>query len=123
MEKRDLTCIVCPMGCALEVLLEGGEVRSVTGNTCPRGETYARNECTHPTRVLTTTMRVEGGTKPLVSAKSVGAIPKELLFEAMEQINAAAVTAPVVLGQVLIPDLCGTGIALAATGTVEEKGN
>ncbi len=123
MEKRNLTCIVCPMGCALEVLLENGEVRSVTGNTCPRGEIYARNECTHPTRVLTTTMRVVGGTKPLVSVKSVGAIPKELLFQAMEQINAADAAAPIALGQGLIPDLCGTGIALAATGSVEEKGN
>lgn len=122
MEKRNLTCIVCPMGCALEVVLEGGQVQSVTGHTCPRGEAYARNECTHPTRVLTSTMRVEGGVRPLVSVKTAGAIPKELLFQAMEQVNAAAAQAPVELGQVLIPDLCGTGVDLVATGAAGKRG-
>ena len=98
-------------------------VSAVTGNTCPRGDAYARAECTHPTRVLTTTVRVSGGVKPLVSVKSAGAIPKEDLFAAMEQINAMTIPAPVQLGQVLIPDLCGSGISLIATGAVEQKGN
>ena len=93
---KELVCIVCPRGCRLTVDEDNGY--AVTGNSCPRGAEYGRTELQNPTRVLTTTMRVEGGTKPLVSVKSVGAIPKELLFEAMEQINAAAVTAPVVLG-------------------------
>ena len=97
------------MGCALEAIIENGQVVSVTGNTCPRGAAYAKSECVHPTRVLTTTLRVNGGEKPLVSAKSAGAIPKELLFRAMEEINAARAEAPVELGQVLLPDLCGTG--------------
>ena len=44
METKKLTCIVCPMGCPLEVTLEGGNILSVTGNTCPRGEKYAREE-------------------------------------------------------------------------------
>ncbi len=120
MEKRNLTCIVCPMGCSLEAVIENGQVVSVTGNTCPRGAAYAQSECVHPTRVLTTTLRVNGGAKPLVSAKSAGAIPKELLFQAMEQINAACAEAPVELGQVLLPNLCGTGIPLVATGNVEK---
>lgn len=120
MEKRNLTCIVCPMGCSLEVELENGMVRSVTGNSCPRGAEYAKNECTHPTRVLTTTVKVVDGKRPLVSVKSAGAIPKELLFEAMKTINGLSVPAPVELGQVLLTDLCGSGIPLVATGSVEK---
>lgn len=120
MEKRELTCIVCPMSCLLEVTLEDGKVLSVKGNSCPRGEAYGKNECTHPTRVLTTTMAVTGGKKPVVSVKTAGAIPKELLFEAMTKVNGMSIPSPVQMGQVLIPDLCGTGIDLVATGTVEK---
>ena len=61
MEKRELTCIGCPMGCALTVELDGGAVVSVRGNTCPRGDAYARKEVTAPTRIVTTTVRVTGG--------------------------------------------------------------
>lgn len=120
MEKQELTCIVCPMGCSLEVTLEDGKVLSVKGNGCPRGEAYGKNECTHPTRVLTTTMAVTGGKKPVVSVKTAGAIPKELLFEAMTKVNGMSIPSPIQMGQVLIPDLCGTGIDLVATGTVEK---
>lgn len=73
--------------------------------------------------MLTTTLRVNGGEKPLVSAKSAGAIPKELLFRAMEEINAARAEAPVEMGQILLPDLCGTGVPLVATGEVKKGTN
>lgn len=121
METRSMTCIVCPMGCALEVSLENGNVLSVSGNTCPRGEKYAREECTHPTRVLTTTVRVTGGQYPVVPVKSAAPIPKELLFDAMEQIRGLEAPAPVRIGQVLAENLCGTGIALIATADIVER--
>jgi CxxC motif-containing protein len=79
METRELICINCPLGCALTVTLENGEVTRVTGNTCPRGEAYARKECTNPTRIVTTTVRVEGGRLPVVSVKTASDIPKEKL--------------------------------------------
>ncbi len=59
--ERDLTCIGCPMGCPLTVTMENGEVISVTGNTCTRGDIYARKEVTNPTRIVTSTVRVAGG--------------------------------------------------------------
>ena len=61
MEKRELICIGCPMGCPLTVQLEDGEILSITGQTCKRGEVYARNEVTNPTRIVTSTVMVEGG--------------------------------------------------------------
>ena len=64
MEKRELICIGCPMGCPLTVTLDGGAVVTVQGNTCPRGDAYARREVTAPTRIVTTTVRVTGGTLP-----------------------------------------------------------
>ncbi len=121
MEKRNLTCIVCPMGCALTVELEEGKVLSVSGNTCPRGEKYAQEECTHPTRVLTSTIRVADGVLPVVPVKTAAPIPKELLFEAMAALRELTVPAPVAIGDVICPDLCGTGIALLATSSVEKK--
>lgn len=119
METRNLTCIVCPMGCALQVTLEGKEVVSVTGNTCKRGAEYAVSECTAPKRVLTTTVRVEGGAAPLVSVKTSAAIPKELLFDAMKALTALRVQAPVWLGDVVLQDICGTGVDVVAGKSVE----
>ncbi|MDD5866147.1 MAG: DUF1667 domain-containing protein, partial [Lachnospiraceae bacterium] len=60
-EKKNLTCICCPMGCQITVTLKDGEVTDVTGNTCKRGDIYARKEVTNPTRVVTSSVRVTGG--------------------------------------------------------------
>ena len=70
MEKIDLICIGCPMGCPITVEMENGEVVSVTGNTCPRGDAYARKEVTNPTRIVTSTVRVTGGKLVVFSSTS-----------------------------------------------------
>ena len=70
MEKRELTCIGCPLGCSITVTMENAEILDVTGNTCKRGDAYARKEVTHPTRIVTSTVRVSGGTIPMVSCKT-----------------------------------------------------
>lgn len=77
MEKRNLTCIGCPMGCALLVEMDGKEIISVTGNTCKKGAEYAVKEVTDPTRIVTTTVRVKNGSMPVVSVKTAQDIPKE----------------------------------------------
>ena len=56
METRNLTCIGCPLGCAITVTMDGGNVVSITGNTCKRGSDYASKEVTHPTRIVTSTV-------------------------------------------------------------------
>lgn len=121
METRRLTCIVCPMGCQMEVALQDGVPVSVTGNTCPRGEKYAREECVNPTRVLTSTVRAEGGRLPVVPVKTAAPIPKALLFEAMAEIRGLTVQTPVKIGQTIAENLCGTGVALVATAGLDER--
>lgn len=119
MEKRELICIGCPMGCRMTVELEGGEVRSVSGYTCPRGKTYAEKEVTHPTRIVTSTVKVTGGVKERVSCKTASDIPKAKIADVMAAINAAAVTAPIGIGDVLIKDAAGTGVDVIATANAQ----
>ena len=110
---RDLTCIVCPKGCQLEVELEGKKVISVSGYTCKRGLAYAETECTAPMRTLTTTAPVEGG--GVVPVKTDRTIPKELIFECMKQINLARVAPDAPIGTVVIENLLGPGANVITT--------
>ena len=110
MEKRELTCIGCPMGCALTVALDGGAVVSVRGNTCPRGDAYARKEVTAPTRIVTSTVRVTGGTLAMVSCKTRSDIPKGKIFDVVRALKDVEVPAPITIGQVLAENVAGTGV-------------
>ena len=103
MEVRELTCIGCPLGCQLTVTMGENEIK-VEGNTCPRGEAYAKKEVTNPTRIVTSTVRVEGGTIERVSVKTASDIPKCSIFECMKEIHAAKVKAPVHIGDVILAD-------------------
>ena len=116
---RNLTCIVCPKGCELTVTFgSAGEIEKIEGYTCKRGEEYARNECTHPVRTVTTTVKTESGRT--VAVKTAAPIPKELIFEAMKEINAVRGpdTKAVEIGDIIIPDVCGTKISVVATSRV-----
>lgn len=112
---KEMVCICCPRGCHLKV---DTEARTVEGNFCPRGQAYGISEITHPERTLTTTIKVEGGEIARVSCKTDKPIGKELLFKAMEVVNACSVKAPVAIGQVLIENLLGTGSNIIATKEV-----
>ena len=113
-----MTCIVCPMGCALEIeLSEDGRVRSVQGNTCKRGAGYAETECTNPQRTVTTTLRCEDGR--MVAVKTDTTIPKEKMLEAMELIRGTVVKLPVRIGDVLVSDVFGSHVV--ATQNVEKN--
>ena len=120
MKTYELTCIRCPVGCALTVTVEGESV-TVSGNTCPQGAEYGAAEVTHPTRTVTSSIRVEGGALPLVSVKTVPDIPKEAIFAVMAAIRDAKVGAPVKTGDVLIRDVAGTGSDVVATKRVAAK--
>ena len=122
METRNLICIGCPMGCPLTVELENGAVARVTGNTCPRGDAYARKEVTHPTRIVTSTVRVTGGTLPAVSCKTRGDVPKDRIFAVVRALKDVEVPAPVAIGQVLLENAAGTGVAVVATKNVPARG-
>ena len=117
MEVRELICINCPMGCPLTVTMDGEQL-TVTGNTCPRGEDYARKEILSPTRIVTSSVRVSGGTIARVSVKTKTDIPKGKIFDVMEEIRAVRVDAPVTMGDVVIADCAGTGVEVIATKSV-----
>ena len=104
--KRELTCIACPLGCALTVTIEDKKVISVEGNTCPRGKDYAINECTAPVRTVTSTVMCENG--DLVSVKTKNPIPKDKIFEAMSIINKTEAKLPISVGDIIIEDLFGS---------------
>lgn len=119
MEVRNLTCISCPMGCPLTVEMEGSEVISVTGNTCKRGDIYARKEVTNPTRIVTSTVRVTGGSSEMVSVKTKEDIPKGKVFDCVKALKGVEVEAPVHIGDVVVADVAGTGVDIVATKNVE----
>ena len=119
--KRTLTCIGCPMGCQVTVDYEGEVINSVTGNTCPRGDIYARKEVTHPTRIVTTSVRVEGGVIGQVSVKTASDVPKEKMFDVVRDLKCVEVKAPVHMGDVVLKDAAGTGVDVIAPKNVLAK--
>lgn len=112
---RTLICIGCPNGCLVTVDKNPDGSLSITGNTCKKGEEYARNEVTAPKRTVTSIVRVSGGKNPVVSVKTKEEIPKEKIAACMEEINRTVLKAPVSLGQVVIADVADTGVDIVAT--------
>ena len=113
---RDMTCIICPRGCALKVEINSDNI-TVTGNSCPKGKQYAIDECTNPTRTVTSSVRVENREDTMVSVKTASPIPKDKIFEVMRLIRAKSVCAPVGIGDIIIKDVFGTNIV--ATKNIE----
>lgn len=119
MKKIELTCIGCPMGCAVTVQMnEAGQITEVTGHTCRRGEDYARKEVTNPTRIVTSTVKVEGGIAEMVSVKTKTDIPKGKIFACVDGLKGVCVKAPVHIGDVITADIAGTGVDIVATKEV-----
>ena len=114
MEKRELTCITCPMGCSLTAVIDG-ETITVSGNRCPRGEKYAKAELTHPTRTLTSTVAVKNRAGKYVSVKTNAPISKDKLFDAMKILGQTKVDAPVKSGDVIIKDIFGEADIIATS--------
>ncbi len=110
---KELICIVCPKGCHLKVDEEHDY--TVTGNSCPRGAEYGKMELTHPTRVVTSTVRCVGGIHPRCPVKTDAAIPKSLLLAAMKALDGVELTAPVHVGDVVVENVCDTGANFVAT--------
>ncbi len=110
-----IPCIVCPAGCIIDVTVRDGEVVNVTGNSCEKGDAYARSEVTLPVRMLTTSVRVTGSDREIVSVKTAEAIPKSSIDECVRLIRDTVIASPVRCGDVIIENIAGTGIDLVAT--------
>ena len=111
MSTRELTCIGCPLGCAITVTMDGSTVTAVTGNTCPRGDAYARKEVTNPTRIVTSTVRVN----------TASDIPKGRIFDCVNALKDITVNAPLKIGDVVLSDVAGTGVDIIAARNVPAK--
>lgn len=120
---KEMICICCPMGCRLQVDDSNKEDIKVTGNTCPRGAKYAKDEVICPKRVVTSIVNVEGGEINMVSVKTGEAIPKDKMFDALKLLDGIKVKAPVEIGQVIVKDVLGLGVDFVATKNVKKKLN
>ena len=116
--QHQITCINCPVGCRMQVTVEDASVTSVTGNTCRRGLVYAEQECVAPQRMVTAVVAVKNRKTP-VSVKTRTPIPKKDIFACMKALADTQVNAPVHMGDVVLADVCGTGVDVIATKTVE----
>ena len=114
MEKRELTCIVCPVGCRVAVEIDGEEMR-VSGNQCKRGEAYCRQEVSCPVRTVTSLVAVVGGEHPLCPVKTAQAVPKDRIPEVLAILRSLRAQAPIAMGDVLLRNIAGTGVDLVAT--------
>ena len=112
---KELTCIVCPRGCRLKV----DDNMEVSGNACPRGKIYAINELTHPTRTITSSIRVTNRPYTLVSVKTSNPIPKDKMFEVMDEINKLSVPAPTRIGDVVASNILGLGVDILITKNID----
>ncbi|MBN1958953.1 MAG: DUF1667 domain-containing protein [Desulfuromonadales bacterium] len=121
VEKQKLTCIGCPMGCSLELMIIDGQLQEVNGNNCPRGENYARQEFSDPRRMVSTTVACPSGLWPRLPVKTAEAIPKDRIMEVVRQLHRMEVTAPVEIGQTLVTDVAGTGVAVVASRSLARK--
>lgn len=112
----NIICITCPKGCHLSV--DEQNDYAVTGNSCPRGAEYGRNELLHPVRVVTSTVRIEGAAIPRLPVKTDRPLPKEKMFDCMALLNGITAHAPVAVGQILAANILGTDVNIVATKTL-----
>ncbi len=114
-ETSNLICITCPMGCSLTVTHAGKTVLRVKGNQCKRGKDYAAQELADPRRMVTTTVRVQGGLHPLLPVYTAAAIPKPLIFELLSELRGLELQAPVHAGDIVLANALGTGVNVLAS--------
>lgn len=108
---KELICIVCPKGCHLKV---DESTLNVTGNGCPRGAEYGKNELSHPMRMVTSTVRIEGALHRRCPVKTSQSIPKDKMFDVVKALNGVVLQAPVKVGQVIVKNVAGTDADIVA---------
>ena len=118
--KKEIICTVCPRGCHIMVEGDGEKVLTAEGYSCKRGLEYANTEYAHPVRILTTLVKIDGAQNDLLPVRSSQPVPKEKLFDCMDVIRATSVKLPVKRYDVIVPNICGTGVDIVATKTLGE---
>ncbi len=121
VEKEHFTCVVCPIGCEIDVELKDTDVVSIEGSKCAKGKEFVLQELEEPMRILTTTIRIKGAEWAMLPVRSDRPIPKRLLFRVMEELANIELQAPVKMSELIISDVAGTGADIVATRTMERE--
>lgn len=121
--EETIICINCPVGCKVDLKVEGEQILEMNGNKCEKGREYVINEFKCPTRILPTTVRVEGGKLPLVPVKTAEPIPRDKLENAMRVLAKVKLKAPIELGEVVIENILGTGVNVVTTRDLSADDN
>ena len=120
MTKQEMICIICPMSCHLEVELdENHQVKTVSGNSCPRGDIYARKELTAPTRMVTSTVKIKHALYSRLPVITSSDIPKQRMFDLMALIAEVELEAPIRVNDVIIENALGLGVDVIASRSME----
>jgi CxxC motif-containing protein len=120
-EKKHFVCVVCPIGCEIDVVHDGGKIISMEGNKCEKSEEFVRQELIEPMRILTTTVRIEGSKWPVVPVRTDKAVPKRLFPRIMRQLRRIKLQAPVNMLDVVVRDIAGAGANVITTRTMPRE--
>lgn len=118
MEKRELTCIGCPLGCGVTVTLKQNQVTDIAGHTCKRGGDYARKEVLNPTRIVTSIVFLDGNTEKMLPVKTKQDIPKNMIFKVIHELQNIRAKAPIKIGDVILKNAAQTGVDVVAAKEV-----
>ncbi|MDF2548097.1 DUF1667 domain-containing protein [Anaerosolibacter sp.] len=117
MNKKEMICIVCPMGCRLTLQEDVNEEKGykVSGNQCHRGIEYGIMEQVNPTRALTSTVKIKDSSLNRLPVRTDHPIPKAMLFECMKLLNHIEIQAPIKMGDIVVENVLNTGANIIAS--------
>jgi len=130
--NRIFTCIICPVGCEIEVTTrdsfgfpdkrpdEEPAVLEINGANCERGKTYVENELKNPQRIVTSSVRVSGGNMPIVSVRLSAPVPRDRMMDVIEELRHISIEAPAKIGQVVVKNILGSGSDVLVTKQVQK---
>jgi len=119
--KKEITCIMCPVGCTIQVTIQNGDVTSIKGNACQHGAAYARQETAEPHRVVMSVVRCTGGDLPTVAVKTAAPVPKQATQKVIRALTHVVMTAPVHVGDVIVENVANLGVDVVATRSVRQQ--
>ena len=117
-EKKHFVCVVCPIGCEIDVVHEGSKIISMEGNRCEKSVEFVTQELIEPMRILTTTVRIQGSRWPVIPVRTDRTVPKRLFPRIMRDLRRIELQAPVSMLDVVVGDILNTGANIIATRTM-----
>jgi CxxC motif-containing protein len=121
MEKRELVCIGCPLGCALTAEISDNNEVKITGNNCKIGQKYGVKECTNPTRILTSTVEIIGRDDIVLPVKTETGVPKDKIEICIKALKGIKVNTPINIGDIILENVADTGANFIATRSIDDK--